>query len=84
MTDIEQYLEETNTVLLMKESFERLKEKANALDKIKAEIEKAASRYTISRERDGMGQVEWSDWLIQKDEVLEIIDKYRIEGDDIV
>lgn len=84
MTDIKQYLKETNSVLLTKESFERLKEKANVLDKIKTEIEQTASRYTISRERDGMGQVEWSDWLIPKNEVLEIIDKYRTEGEDIV
>ena len=39
MIDINQYLEETNTVLLTKESFEYLKEKANALDKIRDEIE---------------------------------------------
>ena len=39
MIDINQYLEETNTVLLTKESFEYLKEKANAFDKIRAEIE---------------------------------------------
>jgi len=47
------------------------------LDKIRAEIEKTTSRYTISRERGAMGQVEWSDRLIKESEVLEIIDEYK-------
>ena len=50
------------------------------LDKIRAEIEQTTSRYTISRERDAMGQVEWSDRLIKENEVLEIIDKYKTES----
>ena len=49
------------------------------LDKIKTEIEKLTSRYTISRERGGMGQVEWSDRLIKESEVLQILDKYKAE-----
>ena len=54
------------------------KEKTDVLDKIRAEIEKAASRYTISHEqRSAMGHVEWSDRLIKESEILEIIDKYR-------
>lgn len=53
--------------------------KKDALNKIRAEIEKNTSRYTISRERGAMGQVEWSDKLIKESEVLEIIDKYLLE-----
>lgn len=49
------------------------------LDKIRAEIEQLTSRYTISRERGGMGQVEWSDRLIKESEVLQILDKYKAE-----
>lgn len=52
----------------------------SVLDKIRAEIEQTASRYTISRERDAMGKVEWSDILIKESEVLQIIDKYREGG----
>lgn len=47
------------------------------LDKIRAEIEKFTSRYTISHERGAMGHVEWSDKLIKESEILEIIDIYR-------
>lgn len=53
------------------------KGKADILNKIRAEILKTTSRYTISRERGAMGQVEWSDRLIKESEVLQIIDKYR-------
>jgi len=53
----------------------------DVLDKIRAEIEKTTSRYTVSRERDSMGQVEWSDRLIKESEVLQIIDKYRTKGE---
>lgn len=52
-----------------------------ALDKIRAEIEQTTSRYSISRERGGMGQVEWSDNLIKESEVLKIIDKYKAESE---
>ena len=55
---------------------------ASVLSKIRAEIEKTASRYTISRERDAMGQVEWSDRLVKESEVLQIIDKYKAESED--
>lgn len=51
------------------------------LDKIRAEIEELTSRYSISKERGGMGQVEWSDRLIKESDVLQIIDKYRGEVD---
>ena len=56
-------------------------DKQKVLDKIRAEIEQLTSRYTISRERGGMGQVEWSDMLIKESEVLEIIDKYKAESE---
>jgi hypothetical protein len=32
-----------------------------------------ASRYTIARERDGMGQIEWSDQLIKVSDAVDII-----------
>jgi len=57
------------------------KAKVNVLDKIKAEIEQTTSRYCISKERGGSGQVEWSDRLIKESEVLEIIDKYKVESE---
>ena len=65
---------------LAKKSIEERKE--NVLDKIRAEIEKTTSRYTISRERGAMGQVEWSDRLIKESEVLELFDKYKAESED--
>lgn len=56
-------------------------EQEDIFDKIRAEIEQLTSRYTISRERGGMGQVEWSDMLIKESEVLQIIDKYKAESE---
>ena len=72
MTDIKQYLEETNTVLLTKESFEQLKEKASALDKIRDKIKETANKIRNIR----------SDNLcfFTEQDVLKIIDKYR-EGE---
>ena len=71
------------------EQYENIWDKANkydklikALDKIIAEIKQLTSRYTISRERGGMGQVEWSDRLIKEDDVLQIIDKYKAESEE--
>ena len=52
------------------------------LDKIRDEIAQTTSRYSISRERDCAGQVEWSDRLIKESEVLEILDKYKGESED--
>ena len=52
------------------------------LFKIRAEIEQLTSRYSISKERGGMGQVEWSDRLIKESDVLQIIDKYKAESED--
>lgn len=51
------------------------------LDKIRTEIEQTVSRYSISRERGCVGQVEWSDRLIKESEVLQIIDKYKAESE---
>ena len=51
------------------------------LDKIRADIEQLTSRYSISKERGGMGQVEWSDRLIKESDVLKIIDKYKTESE---
>ena len=41
--------------------------------KAQTEIEMNASRYTISKERGGMGQVEWSDQLIKVSDAVDII-----------
>ena len=54
----------------------------DVLDKIRAEIEQLTSRYSISKERGGMGIVEWSDRLIKESNVLQIIDKYKAESED--
>ena len=52
------------------------------LDKIRAEIEQLTSRYSISKERGGMGIVEWSDRLIEESDVLQVIDKYKADKED--
>lgn len=57
-------------------------EQEAVLDKIRAEIEQLTSRYSISKERGGMGLVEWSDRLIKESDVLQIIDKYKAESED--
>lgn len=54
-------------------------EQKDVLGKIRAEIEQLTSRYSISKERGGMGQVEWSDRLIKESDVLQIIDKYKAD-----
>lgn len=59
----------------------RLLDEKDILDKIRAEVEQTTSRYTISRERGAMGQVEWSDRLIKESEVLAILDKYKAESE---
>ena len=56
--------------------------KADVLDKIRAEIEQLTSRYSISKERGGMGIVEWSDRLIEESDVLQVIDKYKADKED--
>ena len=37
------------------------------------ELEMNACRYTLAKERDGMGQVEWSDQLIKVSDAVDII-----------
>lgn len=46
------------------------------LQEIRQEIEQTTSRYTIARERGGMGQIEWSDRLIKESDILKIIDTH--------
>ena len=57
-------------------------EQEPVLDKIRAEIEQLTSRYSISKERGSMGQIEWSDRLIKESDVLQVIDKYKAESED--
>ena len=47
----------------------------DAIDRAKAqtEIMFSASRYSLAKERGGMGQVEWSDELIKVSEVIDIL-----------
>ena len=54
----------------------------DVLDKVRAEIEQLTSRYSISKERGGMGIVEWSDRLIKESDVLQVIDKYKTESEE--
>ncbi len=42
-------------------------------EQAQTEIEMNASRYTIAKERGGMGQVEWSDQLIKVSDAVDII-----------
>ena len=42
-------------------------------EQAQTKIEMNASRYTIARERGGMGQVEWSDQLIKVSDAVDII-----------
>ena len=55
---------------------EEEQEPMSVIDDIKAEIKEHTQRYTLSRESGGMGQVDWSDYLIKTDDVLNIIDKH--------
>ena len=43
---------------------------------IKAEIQEHTQRYTLARESGGIGQVDWSDYLIKADDMIAIIDKH--------
>lgn len=47
----------------------------DCIDRAQAQtaIEMSASRYTIAKERNGMGQVEWSDQLIKVSDAVDII-----------
>lgn len=72
MRDMKDYLEQTNTVLLTKDAFEHLKERASALDKIRAEIKAASHGKRYVGRVDGK-----TEEVLLMDEVMEIIDKYR-------
>ena len=48
-----------------------------ALKMLDTEINQLTSRYSISKERGGMGQVEWSDKLIKESDILQIIDRLK-------
>ena len=74
MINIKQYLEETNTVLLTKEAFEYLKERACVLDEIRAEIS------DFEEEVFQRPNTDYSDYAAVR-HCLEIIDKYR-EGEE--
>jgi hypothetical protein len=52
------------------------------LEKLETEIKQLTSRYTVSKERGGMGQVEWSDRLIKEEDILRITNNYRTESED--
>lgn len=67
MKGIKDYLEQTNTVLLTKDAFEWLKERAAALDKVRAEIHATAELH-----EDG-------DYYLRDEWIDEIFDKYQAE-----
>ncbi len=54
-------------------ALEQQSEDAISRAEAQTEIEMNASRYTIARERDGMGQIEWSDQLIKVSDAVDII-----------
>ena len=47
------------------------------LEEIEAELHDIIFRYTVSKERHGGGTVEWSDYLLNAEEVFNIIDKHK-------
>jgi hypothetical protein len=73
MRDIKDYLEQTNTVLLTKDAFEHLKERASALDKIRAEIEQNAYPIVHGVNNHEKGMTLYG--------ILQIIDKYKTESE---
>ena len=74
MKDIKDYLEQTNTVLLTKEAFECLKERARVLDKIRAEIEQNAYPIVHGVNNHEKGMTLYG--------ILQVIDKYKAESED--
>ena len=52
------------------------------IEVLKKEIEQNAMRYSLAKESGGLGQVEWSEYLIPIDTVLKIIDSYFSKGED--
>ena len=85
MIDIKQYLEQTNTVLLAKDAFEHLKERASALDKIRAEIETKYGQCDICEyfEDYDYEENDISEYRPIGDiaDILQIIDKYKAESE---
>lgn len=53
------------------------------IKKIREEITRFTSRYSLAKERGGTGQVEWSDYIIKESDVLAILDKRitELEGE---
>jgi hypothetical protein len=74
MRDIKDYLEQTNTVLLTKDAFEHLKERASALDKIRAEIEQNAYPIVHGVNNHELGMTLYG--------ILQIFDKYKTESEE--
>lgn len=72
--NIKDYLEQTNTVLLTKDAFEYLKEKACAIDKARVEICQLHSY--VAKFAGGSFAIH-----IDKEKVLQIIDKYQAESE---
>ena len=84
MRDIKDYLEQTNTVLLTKDAFEHLKERASALDKIRAEIEAEIKgcETAIDMYKEKPDIVLCYKAMIQGyTKTLRIIDKYKAESE---
>lgn len=71
--DIVNYLEETHTVLITRESLETLKEKSNTLDKIRKQ--KTEMLYDIYMKCINMGGEYTGCWIRYRD-VKNIINKY--------
>lgn len=48
----------------------------SVIEDIKKELHEAIFRYTVSKERYARGDVEWSEYLLNAEEVFAIIDKH--------
>ena len=72
-----------NNTKILYDKWYMTEQKDSVLDEIRTEIKQTVSRYSISRERGCMGQVEWSDRLIKESEILQIIDKYKAESEEV-
>lgn len=76
MRDIKDYLEQTNTVLLTKDAFEHLKERASALDKIRAEIKTKYDSIPWRNNDYDDGWIEALEWVFD-----DVLDKYKAESE---
>lgn len=83
MIDIKQYLKETNSVLLTKQAYKYLTEKASAIEKleeIKSEMDIIAELEKIKEEILNLGFTGWADKpKLDREEVLMILDKHISE-----